>query len=75
MKNTDKDIANELTEVKNLLAEILKRLNNLEYTGTVYYGDPYSAYTKSKTHIKVTLNRNEEETPNPYGDDDYATPS
>ena len=75
MKNTDKDIANELTEVKDLLAEILKRLNNLEYTGTVYYGDPYSAYTQSKTYVKVTLNRNKEETPNPYGDDDYATPS
>ena len=75
MKNTDKDIANELTEVKNLLAEILKRLNNLEYTGTVYYGHPYSAYTQSKPYVKVTLNRNKEETPNPYGDDDYATPS
>ena len=75
MKDTDRHIINELAEVKDLLAEILRRLGNLEYSGTVQYGDPYHV-GKANKHITVSLKRDEEETatPNPYGDDDYATP-
>jgi hypothetical protein len=73
MKDTDKHIIKELAEVKDLLAEILRRLGKLEYSGTVQYGDKYHV-TSSEKQITVSLRRNKKESPNPYGDDDYATP-
>ena len=69
-------LVKQLAEVKDLLSEVLRRLGKLEYSGTGQYGDKYHA-TSSKKQITVSLRRNKEEksiTPNPYGDDDFATP-
>ena len=77
MKDNDYyHLVKQLAEVKDLLGEVLRRLGTMEYSGTVQYGDPYHA-SQAKKYIKVTLNRDKKETsaPNPYGDDDFATPS
>ena len=76
MKDNDYyHLIKQLSEVKDLLGEVLKRLGKLEYSGFVEYGDSYHS-SQSKKYIKVTLNRDKKEisSPNPYGDDDYATP-
>ena len=51
------------------------RLNTLRYEGEVKYGDLYHTGRANK-HIEVSIRRKEKESsaPNPYGDDDYATP-
>ena len=57
MKDNDYfHLVKQLAEVKDLLSEVLRRLGNLEYSGTVQYGDPYHA-SQTKKYIKVTLNR------------------
>ena len=50
------NLVKQLAEVKDLLAEILRRLGKLEYSGVINWGDRYTASTSEKI-IKVTLNR------------------
>ena len=85
---------NKIDSIYTLLETLSNRLNTLDYTGEVKYGDLYHASQSSK-HISVTLSRKEEyidaqgkksildqvrdlnkdsESPNPYGDDDFANP-
>ena len=86
---------NKIDSIYTLLETLSNRLNTLDYTGEVKYGDLYHASQSSK-HISVRLFREEDEdtqekksildqvrdlskdnvseSPNPYGDDDYATP-
>jgi hypothetical protein len=66
-------LVTQLAEVKDLLGEVLRRLGKLEYSGTVQYGNKYHATSKEK-QITVSLRRKKKESPNPHGDDDYATP-
>ena len=76
MKDNDYyHLVKQLAEVKDLLGEVLRRLGKLEYSGFVEFGDKYHI-GRSEKHIKVTLQRDKKESsaPNPYGDDDYATP-
>ena len=86
---------NKIDSIYSLLEVLSNRLNTLDYTGEVKYGDLYHASQSSK-HISVRLFREEDEdtqekksildqvrdlskdnvseSPNPYGDDDFATP-
>ena len=76
MKDNDYyHLVKQLAEVKDLLSEVLRRLGKLEYSGTVHYGNKYHA-TSSEKQITVSLYRDKKEAsaPNPYGDDDFATP-
>jgi hypothetical protein len=75
MKDNDYfHLVKQLAEVKDLLSEVLRRLGKLEYSGTVQYGNKYHA-TSSEKQITVSLRRNKKESPNPHGDDDFATPT
>ena len=49
-------LVKELADVKDLLAEVLRRLGKLEYSGFIEYGNKYSA-TNSEKIVKVTLSR------------------
>ena len=70
-----KELHNKIDSIYSLLEVLSDRLNDMEYTGTISWGDPYSVGRTSKI-IKTSLKRNDKnESPNPYGDDDYATPT
>ena len=65
---------NKIDSIYTLLETLSNRFNTLDYTGEVKYGDLYHASQSSK-HISVSLTRKDElESANPYGDDDFATP-
>ncbi|OUV71424.1 MAG: hypothetical protein CBC83_07900 [Flavobacteriales bacterium TMED123] len=67
---------NKIDSIYSIMETLSDRLNTLEYTGIVRYGDKYSL-GKHESVVKVTLNRKEDKdnSPNPYGDDDFATPT
>ena len=50
----------EFREMKDLLSEILRRLGNLEYSGTVEFGDPYNV-GRSKKQVNISLRKNTKE--------------
>ena len=52
-------IEKRLDEIQDLLSEILRRLDKLEYTGEVEYGEPYNV-GRSKKHINISLRKVEE---------------
>ena len=49
-------IEKEISEIKDLLSEILRRLSKLEYNGQVEFSDPYNV-GKSKKIVNVSLKR------------------
>jgi len=69
-----KELHNKIDSVYTLLETLSNRLNKLDYSGEITYGEPHHIGCKEK-QISVTLSRKEEITsPNPHGDDDFAKP-
>ena len=69
------ELHDKIDSIYTLLETLSNRLNTLEYSGQVQYGELYHV-GQSKKQVSVTLSRKEEITsPNPHGDDDYATPN
>ena len=65
---------NKIDSIYTLLETLSDRLNTLEYTGQVKYGNLYHM-GQSEKQVSVTLSRKEEiNSPNPHGDDDFAKP-
>ena len=66
---------NKIDSIYSLLEILSDRFNKLEYSGHIVYGEPHHIGRKEKSVI-INLRRTEKEitSPNPYGDDDYATP-
>ena len=68
------ELHDKIDSIYTLLETLSNRLNTLEYSGQVQYGELYHV-GQSKKQVSVTLSRKEEITsPNPHGDDDFATP-
>ena len=69
------ELHDKIDSIYTLLETLSDRLNTLEYTGQVKYGNLYHM-SQSEKQVSVTLSRKEEinTSPNPYGDDDFATP-
>ena len=68
------ELHNKIDSLYSILEILSDRLETLDYTGEVKYGDLYHA-SQSNKHISVSLTRKDElESANPYGDDDFATP-
>ena len=67
---------NKIDSIYSIMETLSDRLNTMEYSGTIEYKDKYSVGKVQKV-VNVKLNRKEHEkdSPNPYGDDDYATPT
>ena len=70
------ELHDKIDSIYTLLETLSNRLNTLEYSGQVQYGELYHV-GQSKKQVSVTLSRKEEinTSPNPHGDDDYATPN
>ena len=68
------ELHDKIDSIYTLLETLSNRLNTLEYSGQVQYGELYHV-GQSKKQVSVTLSRKEEfKSPNPHGDDDYANP-
>ena len=70
------ELHDKIDSIYTLLETLSNRLNTLEYSGQVQYGELYHV-GQSKKQVSVTLSRKEEinTSPNPHGDDDYAIPN
>ena len=66
---------NKIDSIYTLLETLSDRLNTLEYSGQVKYGDLYHV-SQTEKQVSVRLTRKEEinTSPNPHGDDDFAKP-
>ena len=64
---------NKIDFMQEMLANLSNRIDNLTYGGQIEWSDPYNVGGYKKI-VKVNLTRKEQDTPNPYGDDDFATP-
>ena len=66
---------NKIDSIYTLLETLSDRLNTLEYSGQVNYGDLYHV-SQTEKQVSVRLTRKEEinTSPNPHGDDDFAKP-
>ena len=68
------ELHDKIDSIYTLLETLSNRLNTLEYSGQVQYGELYHV-GQSKKQVSVTLSRKEEfNSPNPHGDDDFAKP-
>ena len=69
------ELHDKIDSIYTLLETLSNRLNTLEYSGKVQYGELYHV-GQSEKEVSVTLSRKEEinTSPNPHGEDDYATP-
>ena len=68
------ELHDKIDSIYTLLETLSNRLNTLEYSAQVQYGELYHV-GQSKKQVSVTLSRKEEfKSPNPHGDDDYANP-
>ena len=69
------ELHDKIDSIYTLLETLSNRLNTLEYSGKVQYGELYHV-GQSEKEVSVTLSRKEEinTSPNPHGDDDYANP-
>ena len=70
------ELHDKIDSIYTLLETLSDRLNTLEYSGKVQYGNLFHA-GQSEKQVSVTLSRKEKinTSPNPYGDDDYAIPN
>ena len=69
-----KQLHDKVDSIYTLLETLSDRLNNMEYTGQISYGDKYNTGRNSKI-VRVKLERKDEiDSPNLHGDDDFATP-
>ena len=67
---------NKIDSIYTLLETLSNRLNTLEYHGTVQFGDKYhTGRTEKQINVKLHREKDKIKTPNPYGDDDFATPT
>ena len=66
---------NKIDSIYTLLETLSDRLNTLEYSGQVKYGDLYHV-SQTEKQVSVRLTRKEEinTSPNPHGDGDFAKP-
>ena len=66
---------NKIDSIYTLLETLSDRLNTLEYSGQVKYGDLYHV-SQTEKQVSVRLTRKEEinTSPNTHGDDDFAKP-
>ncbi len=58
--NRDRDyysLLKEIREVKDLLAEVLRRLGSIEYTGNIKYGTPNHISDNKYKYIDIELKR------------------
>ena len=69
------ELHNKIDSIYTVLEVLSDRFNRLEYSGNIVYGEPHHIGRKEKS-VFIKLKRKEKEiaSPNPYGDDDYATP-
>ena len=69
------ELHNKIDSIYSLLETLSDRFNRLEYSGNIVYGEPHHIGRQEKS-VTIKLKRKEKEiaSPNPYGDDDYATP-
>ena len=69
------ELHDKIDSIYTLLETLSNRLNTLEYSGQVKYGELYHV-GQSEKQVSITLSRKEEinTSPNPHGEDDYATP-
>ena len=69
------ELHNKIDSIYTVLEVLSDRFNRLEYSGNIVYGEPHHIGRKEKS-VTIKLKRTEKEiaSPNPYGDDDYATP-
>ena len=69
------ELHNKIDSLYTVLEVLSDRFNRLEYSGHIVYGEPHHIGRKEKS-VSIKLRRTEKEiaSPNPYGDDDYATP-
>ena len=69
------ELHDKIDSIYTLLETLSNRLNTLEYSGQVKYGELYHV-GQSEKEVSVTLSRKEEinTSPNSHGEDDYATP-
>ena len=69
------ELHNKIDSIYTVLEVLSDRFNRLEYSGNIVYGEPHHIGRKEKS-VTIKLKRKEKEiaSPNPYGDDDYATP-
>ena len=69
------ELHNKIDSIYTILEVLSDRFNRLEYSGNIVYGEPHHIGRQEKS-INVKLRRTEKEiaSPNPHGDDDYATP-
>ena len=71
------EIHDKIDSIYSIMKVLSDRINTLDYSGEVKFGDLYHA-TQTSKHISVRLRRKVEElnsSPNPHGDDDFATPN
>ena len=64
---------NKMDFMQEMLANLSNRVDNLMYNGQVEWSDPYNV-GKHRKIVNINLTRKEQDSPNPYGDDDFATP-
>ena len=69
------ELHNKIDSIYSLLETLSDRFNKLEYSGNIVYGEPHHIGRQEKS-VTIKLKRKEKEiaSPNPHGDDDYATP-
>ena len=69
------ELHNKIDSIYTVLEVLSDRFNKLEYSGNIVYGEPHHIGRQEKS-VTIKLKRKEKEiaSPNPYGDDDYATP-
>jgi len=69
------ELHNKIDSIYSLLETLSDRFNRLEYSGNIVYGEPHHIGRQEKS-VTIKLKRKEKEiaSPNPYGDDDFATP-
>ena len=70
-----RELHNKIDSIYTILEVLSDRFNRLEYSGNIVYGEPHHIGRQEKS-VTIKLKRKEKEiaSPNPYGDDDYATP-